>query len=216
MDTIEFFYIKFFFSPSEALIPRLETENLVREAIKIIKDRHIETLIDVWTWTWIIPISIEKNTTSLKKIYWLDLSKNALKVAQINKDYNTSKVELVESDLLQEFLNWNIKLNWETVLITANLPYIKNDDWENMWEDVKDEPSIALFWWPGTGFELYEKFFNQIIELKKIYNDIKFILVCEFGFDQGELAKNFFTNINIKVKHFADLSWVMRFICVEI
>lgn len=216
METIEFFYIKFFFSPSEALIPRLETENLVREAIKIIKDRHIETLIDVGTWTWIIPISIEKNTTTLKNIYWIDLSESALKIAQINKDSNTSKIELIKSNLLEEFLSWTTKLNWKNIIITANLPYIKDNDWENMWEDVKEEPIMALFWWPNTGFELYEKFFNQVIELKKMYSNKEFSLICEFWYDQSDLAHSFFVDKEIEFKLFSDLSWVMRFIYVQL
>ncbi|MDD2565988.1 MAG: HemK family protein methyltransferase [Candidatus Gracilibacteria bacterium] len=216
METIEFFYIKFFFSPSEALIPRLETENLVREAIKIIKDRHIETLIDVGTGTGIIPISIEKNTTTLKNIYGIDLSESALKIAQINKDSNTSKIELIKSNLLEEFLSGTTKLNGKNIIITANLPYIKDNDWENMGEDVKEEPIMALFGGPNTGFELYEKFFNQVIELKKMYSNKEFSLICEFGYDQSDLAHSFFVDKEIEFKLFSDLSGVMRFIYVQL
>ncbi|MDD2516414.1 MAG: hypothetical protein PHF26_04325, partial [Candidatus Gracilibacteria bacterium] len=54
---VEFFYRKFFVNKN-VLIPRLETESLVRETIKIVKENNINTLIDVGTGSGIIPIAI--------------------------------------------------------------------------------------------------------------------------------------------------------------
>ena len=50
------------------------------------------------------------------------------------------------------------------ILLLTNLPYIKNDDWENMSEDTRFEPKTALFGGEKTGFELYEKLFIEIFE----------------------------------------------------
>ena len=52
---------------------------------------------------------------------------------------------------------------WENgkILLLTNLPYIKNDDWENMSEDTRFEPKTALFGGEKTGFELYEKLFTE-------------------------------------------------------
>jgi len=216
LDVIEFFYIKFYYDPKSALVPRFDTECLVREAIKTVKENDIKILVDVWTWTWIIPISIEKNTNSLTKIYWIDISEEALIIANKNKELNNSTIELIESDLLTKFLNWEIQLDKRIILITANLPYIKDDDRENMWEDVKNEPRVALFWWKDTWFELYEKFFEQIFELKSKYSDLKIIIICEFWFDQSKIAEDYFQNKNLKFKFFLDLCWVIRFIYIEI
>lgn len=215
-ETIEFFYIKFFFNPNSALVPRFETESLVRESIKVVNNQNIKILIDVGIWSWIIPISIEKNTNTLEKIYWLDKSKKALKLAKINKELNFSKIELIYSDLLKEFLNWNIKINEDKVLITSNLPYIKTDDWNNMWYDLLEEPRMALFWWKNTGFELYKKFFKQALELKKLYKKTKFILICEFWHNHSDLAYIFFKKYNIKTSFLPDQRWIMRFIYIEI
>lgn len=218
-DTIEFFYTRFFYSPKYALVPRFETENLVREAIKTVNDLNIETMIDVWTWTSVIPISIEKNTTSLKYIYWLDLSRNALKIAEMNKALNNSKIKLLHSDLLKAIFDWEAEIDWlksEVILITANLPYIKNEDWENMSEDTKEEPKMALFWWKHTWFELYDKFFKQVLDLKSKFNLKKIILICEHGYNQSEIANSFFSKRKIFSRHFSDERWIARFIYIEI
>ena len=64
-------------------------------------------------------------------------------------------------DLLEK-----IPKHWENekILLLSNLPYIKNDDWENMSEDTRFEPKTALFGGEKTGFELYEKLFTEIFE----------------------------------------------------
>jgi release factor glutamine methyltransferase len=66
----------------------------------------------------------------LKKAFAVDISEDALKIAKKNiKTYNLSeKIELLKSDLLE-----NINLSTEgfsplNYIITANLPYIKNED----------------------------------------------------------------------------------------
>ncbi len=211
-DKIEFFYNKFYYSPWEALIPRLETESLVREAIKIIKNYEVELLIDVWTWTWIIPISVEKNSNSLKKIFWLDISYEALEIAKLNLNLLNSNIVLLNSDLLSIFLTKNILLNQKIILITANLPYIKEGDFENIWKDVLNEPELALFWWQDTWFELYIKFFEEVFDLKNIYENTQFYVICEFWFDQEMFARNYFDLKKIKYIIFFYLRWINRFI----
>lgn len=207
MDEIEFFYKKFFFNKN-VLVPRFETEILVREAINIIKKNKIKTLIDIGTWSWIIPISIDLNT-DIDQIFAIEKSKKALKIAKINKEKLWSKTSFLEGDLLKIFIqDWLKNFSWQ-ILITANLPYIKQNDWENMSSDTRFEPKMALFWWKDTGFELYEKFFRQIIIFKKIYNQQLFIL-CEIWFDQKEVATKFLTKNGFCFSFIKDLSGVDR------
>lgn len=214
-DEIEFFLLKFVYT-KDVLTPRFETESLVREAIKIINENWIKTLIDVWTWSWIIPISIEKNT-ELESIYWFELSKNAIKIAEINKKVHNSKIQIFRSDLLSILKNENLIFwNNEQLLITANLPYIKDEDWQNMSEDTIFEPKMALFWWKKTGFELYEKFFKQVISYKNTFLPWKIFLICEFGFDQEDLAREFFSKRKIDFRIFPDFRWINRFISLEL
>lgn len=45
---VEFFYQKFFVN-EHVLIPRYETETLVRKAISICKENNIDTIVDIGT-----------------------------------------------------------------------------------------------------------------------------------------------------------------------
>jgi methylase of polypeptide subunit release factors len=113
----------------------------------------------------------------------------------------------------------------ESIIITANLPYIKNWDFKNMsFKTLKYEPKMALFWWKNTGFELYEKLINEIIKLK-IYksrnlinhkqSDFKvIILFIEIWFDQYEYSKKYLENLWLKYEYFKDNTWIYR--CIKI
>lgn len=212
-EEIEFFYLKFSYNKN-VLIPRLETESLVRKAISVIKSDNAATLIDVWLWTGIIPIAIEKNT-NLSCVYWLEKSSRAIQVATENKHKLNSKIEIIRSDLLSYFLektNKDFDIKNQTILITANLPYVKNNDWINMSEDTRNEPKMALFWWKKTGFELYQKFYKQVLEFKKQFKPNKLIVIVEMWFDQRKVSEEFLKKMNIKSEFFADLCWIERFI----
>ena len=214
-NEVEFFYLRFFYNKN-VLVPRLETESLVREAIKIIKQNNIDVLIDVWLWSWIIPISIEKNV-QINKIYWLEKSSRAIEIALINAKKHNSKLEILTSDLLSVFLKENsFDFKGKQILITANLPYVKNWDWINMSEDTRFEPKMALFWWQKTGFELYKKFYKQVLQFKDKFKLNKIIVITEIGFDQRKIAKDFLNKNLINSKFIPDLSGIQRFIISEI
>lgn len=216
LETIEFFYQKFQYNRN-VLTPRFDTEVLVRKSIETIKNNNYDTLIDVWIWSWIIWISVEKNS-SILEFYWLDLSSKALKIAQINKEKLSSKIKLIKSDLLKEFIDNQNKYNFKNknVIITANLPYIKAWDWENMSEDTILEPKMALFWWKKTWFELYKKLIKQTFKFREINKTKKITVIAEFGFDQEDIVRDFLKKLNIEYSLFSDLRWINRFFIYEI
>lgn len=198
---------------------------MIYQVLKEKLDKFV--LIDVWTWSSCIPITILKNIKNLpQKTFALDISKDALEVAKINIEKHNleNKVVLLKSDLLEVFLNKNYILGKKRVIITANLPYIKNWGFENMDKEVlENEPHIALFGWEKTGFELYEKLISQIFKLKKIISPIDkgeinrgldIILFIEIWFDQYEYSKDYLTNLWLDFEYFKDLGWIWR--CVRI
>lgn len=214
INKAEFYWIDFFVD-NRVLIPRNDTEILVKEALK----EAWNILVDIWTGSSCIAISIIKNTSYFEKCYVVDISSKALEVSKINikKHWLKDIVEQVEWDLLSPpiLLNkWSVKL--KDIIITANLPYIKNWDHNNMsQETIKHEPSIALYWWESTGFELYEELIQQILELIKINKLNKITLFIEIWFDQYEYSKRYLKSLNLKHKHFKDNSWVYRCIKIE-
>lgn len=210
------FYSLDFFVDERVLIPRDDTEVMIDEVLNIFEENHI--LIDVWTWSSCIPVSILKNVNRFWKCFALDISDKALEISKINiKKHNLqNEINLIKSDLLEYFLINDILLLTKTkLIITANLPYIKDNDFENMdKETLTYEPDSALYWWEKTGFEMYEKLIWQVFEIKKIYKIQKIFLFIEIGFDQKEVSEIFLKKNDLKYKIFKDNLGVDR--CVKI
>lgn len=213
LEKANFFWIDFFVD-SRVLIPRNDTEIMVEKVLKI-ENLEKYFLIDVWTWSSAIICSVFKNS-KIKKWLAIDISKSALEVAKINISKNNlkQKIDILKNNLLENIYEKNFLKNKKNIIITANLPYIKNWDFENMsTETVKYEPNIALFWWKNTGFELYEKLIWQCLELK-LFFDLEIILFIEIWFDQKEFSENFLKNFWLKFDFFKDKNWIDR--CIKI
>lgn len=217
------FYGLDFFVDNRVLLPRDETEIMVSNVIsEIEKSENRLTLIDVWTWSSCIPVSIFKNISSRKKkfienVFAVDVSSEALEVAEINiqKHKLENGIKLVSSDLLTKFLEWTLSIWNNKLVVTANLPYIKQDDFKNMDKSVYiHEPSVALYWWTETWFELYEKLIEQLLILKNITKEI--ILFIEIWFDQYEISKDFLENKQLKFEYFYDNNKIRRILKIKI
>lgn len=213
----DFFSIEFYVD-ERVLIPRNDTEILVDEAIKHIlslKTKSI-TLFDIWSWSWCVWISIAQNI-NISNTYLLDISEKALEVSDINiKNFNLeNKIKTINSNLLDKVLD-NInefKLS-EEIIITANLPYIKNNDFENMDKEVICfEPSLALYWWEKDGFELYTKLIQQIILVSKILKK-EITVFIEIWFDQTNVAEKYLNKFWFKYYFYKDTWNINR--CLKI
>ena len=217
IEKAEFYSEEFYVNPN-VLIPRNDTEIMVDKAIEEALTFKNITLIDVWTWSSCIPISIIKNSIRIENCYVIDISDNALKVSLKNiLDHKLEKkIKQVNSNLLNKLIwSTDYKFN-KSVIITANLPYIKNFDYENMdTETIKYEPALALYWWNVTGFELYEKLIDEIFKLKKLNYILNLILFIEIWFDQKEHSRKYLSNLNLKFSYFKDNSWIDRCIRIE-
>ncbi len=207
-----------FYVDERVLIPRNDTEVLVDETIKEIS-KNISTeatsYIDVGTGSGCIALSILRAIAPLKfaESYAVDSSADALKVAQ----KNTQKLELsgdivlVEGDLLSEFSHSDKYPLSKNLCITANLPYIKDNDLENMAASViEHEPDSALFGGKKTGFELYEEFIKQCFQLKNILKLENITVFIEIGFDQYEVSKKFLEELGLQFEYFPDSSNIQR------
>jgi release factor glutamine methyltransferase len=192
---------------------------MVDKAVEAIHELSLQKnniiYIDIWTWSWAIPISVvDKNWDKIDKAFAVDISEDALEVAKRNiKTYNlVDKIKLLKSDLLSEIFPLLQREGARGWVITANLPYIKNEDFWNMDQDViLHEPAVALYWWEKTWFELYEKLIEDIINRK---TNQKIFLFIEIWFDQKEVAINYLENKKLNFKIFKDNWWIER--CVKI
>ncbi len=187
----EFFGLDFLVN-KYTLIPRPDTEILVDETIKEISNIQYPIsnilLIDVGTGTGCIPITILNKLQRLQDLKDLkidaiatDISKVALKIAKKNAKKYKIDIRFFCGNLLSpvfkslQFLQ-SLK-SLQTIVITANLPYLKEDWWKNE-PSIQKEPKSALVSDDENGLELYEKLLQQIIEIKKIL-DIEYWIFLE-------------------------------------
>ncbi len=147
------FYGREFFVDNRVLIPRNDTEILVKQAlIKLNTTLDISNTvyIDVWTGSWCIVISIINEMFPLKFscVYAFDVSSEALEVAEKNKSsLALTDLTLKKSSLLESAFH-DTNVSNKHLFLTANLPYIKSGDFEHMDASVVlNEPDWAFYWW---------------------------------------------------------------------
>jgi release factor glutamine methyltransferase len=125
---------------NSVLIPRPETELLVKTALDVIPAQTSYTVADIGTGSGAIAIAIAKNRLE-SRIYAVDISRAALEVARINCDKHgvSSQIHLLQGILLEPVID-SVKL------IVANLPYINHHDFGNLDKEIRVyEPEIALY-----------------------------------------------------------------------
>jgi len=213
------FYGRDFYVDNRVLVPRDETELMTKKALEELdKEKDYDTYIDIWTGSWVMPISVVlENKNNALNSFAVDVSPKALKVTKKNIEDYKLNIKTHESDLFFYFL-YNAYLLEESkkILITANLPYIKNRDFINMDQEVIFyEPSVALYGWEETWFELYEKLTDQIIEFKSKLNLEKVVAFYEIWFDQYDISKDFLEKKGLKFDYFKDFNNIYRTIKVE-
>ena len=126
------------------LIPRPETEELVAWVLKKNDGNNPINILDIGTGSGCIAISLAKNLPNAK-VYALDVSAEALKIAKQNADLNDVNVEFIEADILKTE-DGRQKIVAKFNIIVSNPPYIRAQEKELMKANVIDnEPHLALF-----------------------------------------------------------------------
>ncbi len=184
------------------LIPRYETEYLVDDTIKLIKE-HISNpkIIDLCTGSGCIAITLSKELNTC--VDALDISCDAINLAKENTVNNNAVVNYINEDI--KTFNTNNKYN----VIISNPPYVRLD--EAVGPETKYEPQIALFA-DDNGLEFYK----IILDKSKSLLEDNFIIAFEIGDKQGEsikeYASNIYPNSNIIIKK--DLNNLERYIYI--
>jgi release factor glutamine methyltransferase len=216
LTNIKEFYGNDFYVDKRVLVPRPETEMLIDEVISLSQTVFVSFLrkqesnpikiLDVGVGSGNIAITLALKLPNAK-ITGIDISKSALKVAEINKNkYKLKNLKLINSDLLKVFLNHKKKFDFD--IIVCNLPYIGTNDFVE--ENVKKyQPHLGLF--AGQdGIYYYKKLLQQInrMEQKPKY------IIGEYGYKHQEkelklLAKSLFDD-KIKISFKKDLAGLPR------
>lgn len=171
------------------LIPRDETEILVRKAVEIVKENNFSHILDIGTGSGCIACMVAK--LSGAQVIGVDISTDALQIALDNSSklglYN--KAIFRKSDIFS-----NVRKSEKFDMIISNPPYIPLSEKENLQIEVEFEPSNALFAQDEKGISFYEK----IISEAKNYLNSGGYLLFELGIGQSDLVKPLFEKSGFK------------------
>lgn len=163
------------------LIPRPETEQLVEQALQILKPHHTNRVADLGTGCGAIALAIAKHRPGCV-VTAVDVSPEALAVAK----YNAAKLGLQNVDFIQG--QWFSQIsNRRFHLIVSNPPYVPENDSHLKQGDLRFEPVEALSAGP-----------DGLRDLREIIAKApKFLLpggwlMLEHGYDQGPSVKKLF------------------------
>ena len=172
LGTIEFFGREFT-CDSRALVPRPETEELVEAVLKLGLP-HSTRLLDMGTGSGVIGITLGLSLADrAPDIVLADISPEALSLARENAEKHGLKPTFLETDLLT-----NVEGQYH--LITANLPYVSEDERVTLPREVAHDPDIALFG-GADGLDAFRRFLPQV----STYLEPGGWLVLEIGANQG-------------------------------
>ena len=166
---------EFYVSP-DCLIPRPDTEVLVENAIKELKSGG--SVADLCTGSGCIGVSMLVYREDISSMLLCDISKNALNIAKKNAISNTvsSKCEFLLCDITRDLPKCKFDM------IVSNPPYIPSGDIENLSDEVKKEPILAL-----DGGDDGLDIIRFLIGDGLTYLNENGKMLIEFGFDQGEI-----------------------------
>lgn len=180
-----------FYVNSDVLDPRPETELIIEEVLKNIKDKNKKfKILDIGTGSGCISISLAKEFKN-SNITAIDISSKALKVAKRNilfhKLENRIKLDLIDVKNIDEKFD----------LIISNPPYIDESDYQNLQMEIKKfEPKVALY--AGKdGLKFYKIFAKKIHKIMKKNS----IFICEIGYNQLNACIDIFKNTNLVLKN---------------
>jgi release factor glutamine methyltransferase len=192
----EFFGLRFRVN-SSVLIPRPETEELVEWILEDQKSSKSQlSILDLGTGSGCIPIALAKHLPQAK-LKALDISVEALKLAELNSEDNNTRIEYIQGDvLILKYLAEGIDI------VVSNPPYVKFDEQAQMQDNVlKNEPHLALFVKDNDPLIFYRKIAELTSKLTKrplVYVEINQYLAEEtrqlfksFGFEYVEIRKDF-------------------------
>lgn len=191
---------------SAVLIPRPETEHLIEAALSWAKGKDDFSAVDIGTGSGAIAVTIAKHTKA--KMFAVDVSQDALSIAEMNTAKNDVMIQFYKGSLAQPLIDHEIKID----LLMANLPYIRSDEMPDL-AVSKHEPNLAL----DGGDDGLDLVRDLLLQVPSVCNPHALILL-EIGMEQGQVVIDF-ANEHLAPKHASiikDLAGLDRIVKIEL
>ena len=159
-----YFYGLNFYVNEKVLIPRQETNELVDWVLMSVTHSKPIKILDIGTGSGCIAITLKKNLP-LSEVFAIDISNEAIQVAQKNANNNEVEINFLQKNILE--IN---DLQKKFDIIISNPPYVRELEKLEMAPNVLDnEPHLALFVPDNNPLLFYEKITE--IALKNLTED---------------------------------------------
>lgn len=194
-----------FYVGKGVLIPRADTECLVAEVARYIKNNDVKIVYDLCSGSGCIGISLAKMFEKIT-VYLVEKSSQALKYLEKNVVLNgVNNVKIISGDIFDGCKKMGLI---SCDVIVSNPPYIRSDEIKTLQQEVKNEPITAL---DGgkDGLVFYRELKNWFDEI----DNCKFIAM-ECAEDQAEDIKSIFNDYK-QISYVYDLNNIKRDVCVK-
>jgi release factor glutamine methyltransferase len=185
------------------LIPRPETEELVALIIENSKKGNPESkpikILDIGTGSGCIAIALAKELPNAK-VYALDISEEAIKMAKQNAKLNEVDIEFIQTDILDNNLSDKELQGLTFDIIVSNPPYVREQEKAKMHKNVLDfEPDSALFVDDANALVFYDEITKLATEKLEASGQLFFEINEYLGKETQELVNSLgFKDVVIK------------------
>lgn len=191
-----YFLDKRYYVDKSVLIPRPETEELVK---LIISDNMLPNpeILDIGTGSGCIPIAL-KLAIAEATVTTIDISEAAIEVTKRNANTLNADINILHGDFFDEYVRVSLG---EYDIIVSNPPYIPESDKETMHSNVKDhEPETALF----VSDDNPHLFYKSIASFGKEHLKDNGSIYCEVHKDHAKGSMQAFINTGYKTVDIID------------
>ncbi|RZT21184.1 peptide chain release factor N(5)-glutamine methyltransferase [Fictibacillus sp. BK138] len=196
----EDFYGRTFSVNEEVLIPRPETEELVKHTLTLIEEHFPDgeqvAVADIGTGSGAISVTMALENTDLK-VYTVDIAKESIEVARGNARKLGADVEFLHGDLLKPFIEKGIKLD----VVVSNPPYIPDSEIAVLDTIVKDKEPMRALSGGEDGYDFYRRFMEELPLVLKGRALVGFEVGAGQGATVASMLKDTFPAATVYVKY---------------
>ncbi|MGH2711016.1 MAG: peptide chain release factor N(5)-glutamine methyltransferase [Actinomycetota bacterium] len=121
-------------------VPRQETEVLVERTLDVTPEGKPVIVVDAGTGTGAVALAIKRFRPEAQ-VLATDLSEEAVAVARANASRHSLDIDVLEGDLLEVL---PAQLRGRVDVVVSNPPYVTEEEYESLPEEVRREPYLAL------------------------------------------------------------------------
>jgi release factor glutamine methyltransferase len=199
------FYGRIFKVNKDVLIPRPETEELIRTALPLLSGSRLNRILDIGTGSGCIATTLSLEI-KMADVYASDISLAALTLARENAQRLGASVTFARADILLGELPCH-----DLDMIVSNPPYVTTKDKISMSKNVLGyEPSEALFVPEDDPLLFYSAILSRAVDVLNMGGTVVVEINEQFGVQVADL----FTAHNFKgVQIIADINGKDRIVC---